>query len=177
MLAAAPARAQAPQAPQAPQGKILDLRGRELEIVGVPSRGIEGALSDLGAVVTQQEIRIELSADVLFDFDAADLKPAARESLRKVASVIAANAGTPVRIEGHTDSKGADAYNQALSEKRAASVKSWLVRDGGIDATRIQTLGLGETRPKVPNERADGSDDPDGRSQNRRVEITVRRQP
>jgi outer membrane protein OmpA-like peptidoglycan-associated protein len=171
MLAAAPAGA------QAPQGKVLDLSGRVLDIVGVPSRGIEGALSDLGAVVTQQEIRIELSADVLFDFDSADLKPAARDSLRKLASVIAANPGTPVRIEGHTDSKGADSYNQALSERRAASVKTWLVRDGGIDAARIQTQGLGETRPKVPNELADGSDDPDGRSQKRRVEITVRRQP
>jgi photosystem I P700 chlorophyll a apoprotein A2 len=175
----APASAQQP-APAAAPGKVLDVRGqaldlqgRVLDIVGVTS-GIEGALADLGAKVTAQEIRIELAADVLFDFDKADLRPEARDSLRKVATVIAANPGRPVRIEGHTDSKGADAYNQALSERRAASVKTWLVGEGGIEATRIATAGLGETRPKLPNEKPDGSDDPDGRQQNRRVEITVK---
>jgi photosystem I P700 chlorophyll a apoprotein A2 len=158
------------------QGQVLDLQGKVLDVVGVTS-GIEGALADLGAKVTEQEIRIELSADVLFDFDKADLRPEAQESLRKVATVIAANPGRPIRIEGHTDSKGADAYNQALSDRRAASVKSWLANDGGVEAARISTVGLGETRPKVPNEKPDGSDDPEGRQQNRRVEITVQKQP
>jgi photosystem I P700 chlorophyll a apoprotein A2 len=157
----------------APRGKVLPLQGKVLDIVGV-TLGLEATLRDLGAKVTAQEIRIELAADVLFDFDSAKLRPEAQESLRKLASVVAANPGRPVEIEGHTDSHGADAYNQQLSEQRAASVKDWLVAQGGIEPARIHTRGLGETRPKAPNARPDGSDDPDGRQQNRRVEIAIR---
>jgi outer membrane protein OmpA-like peptidoglycan-associated protein len=109
--------------------------------------------------VTAQEIRIELAADVLFDFDQAELRPDTLDALRKVATVIASTPG-PVVIEGHTDSKGEEAYNQTLSERRASSVKTWLAREGGIDAARISTHGLGETQPKVPNATPDGSDDP-----------------
>jgi len=155
-------------------GKVLDIQGKVLDIVGI-TLGIDAALKDLGAKVTEQEIRIELAADVLFDFDKADLRPDAQESLKKLASVVAAYPGAPVRIEGHTDSKGADAYNQALSERRAASVKAWLVQDGGVEAGRITTQGLGETKPKVPNQKPDGSDDPDSRQKNRRVEIVIRK--
>jgi outer membrane protein OmpA-like peptidoglycan-associated protein len=54
-------------------------------------------------------------------------------------------------------------------------VKTWLAREGGIDAARISTRGLGETQPKVPNAASDGSDDPAGRQQNRRVEITIKK--
>jgi outer membrane protein OmpA-like peptidoglycan-associated protein len=100
--------------------------------------------------VTAREIRIELAADVLFDFDKAELRADALDALRKVATVIASTPG-PVVIEGHTDSKGEDPYNHTLSERRASSVKTWLAREGGIDAARISTRGLGETQPKVPN--------------------------
>ena len=161
---------------QAPEVKVLALEGKVLDIEGV-TLGIDSVLRDLGARVTAQEIRIELSADVLFDFDKAELRPDALASLRKVAAVIAGNPGRPVMIEGHTDNKGDDAYNQALSERRAASVKSWLASEGGIEAKRISTRGLGETRPKVANEAPDGSDSPGNRQQNRRVEITIQRGP
>jgi outer membrane protein OmpA-like peptidoglycan-associated protein len=126
--------------------------------------------------VTEREIRIDLSADVLFDFDKADLKPAADADLGKVAEVARANPGTPIQVAGHTDSKGADAYNQRLSERRAEAVKAWLVERGGVEAARIQTRGWGETRPVVPNETSGGVDDPEGRQRNRRVEITIRRE-
>jgi outer membrane protein OmpA-like peptidoglycan-associated protein len=171
LAAAGPAAA---QPPAAPPGKVLEIDGKVLDVVGV-TLGIEGALRDLGAKVTAQEIRIELAADVLFDFDRAELRPDARDALRKLAAVIASTPG-PVTIEGHSDSKGDDAYNQTLSERRAASVKTWLTRDGDIDAARVSTRGLGETKPKVPNAKPDGSDDPAGRQQNRRVEITIRKQ-
>ena len=78
-----------------------------------------------------------------------------------------------VRVEGHTDARGPDDYNQSLSQQRAESVKRWLVEYGGIVAERITTLGFGESQSLALNQRDDGSDDPTGRQQNRRVEIVV----
>ena len=92
--------------------KVLDLGSPKiLDIVGA-TRGIESVLKDLNAKVTDREIRIELSADVLFDFDKHDLRPEAVPSLQKVAEVLRSRAGSPVTIEGHSDGKGTDAYNQ-----------------------------------------------------------------
>lgn len=154
--------------------RTLDLDPpKVLEIVGV-TRGIESVLKDLGAKVTAQEIRIELAADVLFDFDKHDLRPEAIPSLQKVAEVLRSRAGSPVTIDGHSDGKGSDAYNQPLSEKRAQAVRNWLAKSGGVTASGITTKGWGKSKPIVPNTRPDGSDDPDGRKKNRRVEITVR---
>jgi photosystem I P700 chlorophyll a apoprotein A2 len=144
-----------------------------LDVVGI-TRGIDAVLKDLGAKVTDREIRIELSADVLFEFDKHDLRPEAFASLEKVAEVLRASPDAPVTIEGHTDGKGTDAYNQPLSERRAQSVKAWLVEHGGASGARITTRGWGKTKPVAPNTRPDGSDDPEGRKRNRRVEITVR---
>jgi len=167
--------------PPGATAKVLALTGKVTEIKGLAS-GVSGkaqaltaTLKDLGAKVTEQEIRIELQADVLFDFDKADLKPEAVPSLQKVGAVINGYPNVPVRIEGHTDAKGADAYNMTLSESRAASVKGWLVRDGGVDGGRITTYGRGETRPAAPNAKPDGRDDPEGRQKNRRVEITLKK--
>ena len=160
--------------------KILDIVAmtRDIENMtrGIESktRGIESVLKDLNAKVTGREIRIELSADVLFDFDKHDLRPEAVPSLEKVAEVLRSRAGSPVTIEGHTDGKGSDAYNQPLSEKRAQAVRDWLVKNGGASAAKITTRGWGKSKPIVPNARPDGSDDPEGRKKNRRVEITVR---
>jgi outer membrane protein OmpA-like peptidoglycan-associated protein len=112
---------------------------------------------------------------VLFDFDKATIKKEAEPSLRKVATVLGANPGAKVAIEGHTDAKGADAYNQTLSEQRAASVKQWLVANAQVDGAAIATRGWGKTKPVAHNTKPDGSDDPDGRAKNRRVEIVVRK--
>ncbi len=137
--------------------------------------GLDAALKDLAAKVTETEIRIDLSADVLFDFDKADIKKEAEPSLQKLATVIKANPGAKVAIEGHTDGKGADAYNQALSEQRAASVKQWLVANADANGANIATRGWGKTKPVAHNTKPDGSDDPEGRAKNRRVEIVVRK--
>ena len=161
-------------APVAGPGKVLDVQGKVLDVVGV-TLGVEGVLRDLGAKVTPQEIRIELAADVLFDFDSAELRPDAVASLGKVVTVIDAYPAAPVLIEGHTDARGADDYNLKLSQARAASVERWLVAKGKVADARITTKGLGETRPKAPNEKPDGSDDPAGRQANRRVEIVIRK--
>jgi outer membrane protein OmpA-like peptidoglycan-associated protein len=137
--------------------------------------GLEGALKDLNARVTDAEIRIELSADVMFDFDKAEIKKEAEPSLQKLATVVEANPGAKVAIDGHTDTRGGGDYNQKLSEARAASVKQWLVTNAKVDGAAIATRGLGETRPVAPNAKPDGSDDPQGRARNRRVEVVVRK--
>jgi outer membrane protein OmpA-like peptidoglycan-associated protein len=135
--------------------------------------GLEKALQDLHADVTPQQVKVNLSADVLFDFDKADLKPEAEPQLAELATVIKGYPGASVNIEGHSDGKGADAYNQTLSEKRAASIAQWLVAKGGASAPQLHTRGWGKTKPIAPNTKPNGADDPDGRAKNRRVEITI----
>ena len=78
-------------------------------------------------------------------------------------------------IDGHTDGKGTDAYNNALSERRAAAVKTWLTANAQ-DGARRRDPRLGESRsPVAHNTKPDGSDDPEGRAKNRRVQIIVRK--
>jgi outer membrane protein OmpA-like peptidoglycan-associated protein len=135
--------------------------------------GLEKALEDLHADVTPQQVKVNLSADVLFDFDKADLKPEAEPQLGELATVIKGYPGASVNIEGHSDGKGADAYNQTLSEKRAASIAQWLAAKGGASAPQLHTRGWGKTKPIAPNTKPNGADDPEGRAKNRRVEITI----
>jgi photosystem I P700 chlorophyll a apoprotein A2 len=141
-------------------------------IVGVTS-GIQGVLQDLGAKVVGQEVRIDLASDVLFDFDKYTLLPKASDTLRKVGQVAASYPSSPILIEGHTDGKGTHPYNMKLSENRADSVKTWLVQNASVAGSRISTRGWGETKPIAPNKKPDGSDDPEGRQKNRRVEIVL----
>jgi outer membrane protein OmpA-like peptidoglycan-associated protein len=149
-----------------PHAKIVD-------IVGMTS-GIQGVLQDLKAKVTEHEVKIELDADVLFDFDKYDLRLEAVDSLRKVGEVAKSYGNSPMLIEGHTDSKGSPPYNMKLSENRATSVKNWLVQNAGVSASRISTRGFGETKPVAPNTNPNGADNPADRQKNRRVEITIR---
>ena len=160
------------------KGEVLDLKPQILEIKGVASGvkaqvgDVQGALKDLGAKVTGREIKINLSADVLFDFDKWDLRPEAGPALEKVLAVLQGYPKAAVVIEGHTDGKGNDQYNQRLSERRAESVRAWLAQHGSGAA--ITTRGWGKARPVAPNTKPNGTDDPEGRQKNRRVEITVR---
>jgi outer membrane protein OmpA-like peptidoglycan-associated protein len=146
------------------KGTVADMRARV--------DPLQAALKDLGATVTQKEIKISLSADVLFDFDKANLRPEAAPELEKVAAVLKAHPRAAVTIEGHTDGKGTDKYNQPLSERRAASVQKWLAANGV--GAKITTRGWGKRKPVVPNTKPNGADDPEGRQKNRRVEITVK---
>jgi OOP family OmpA-OmpF porin len=86
-----------------------------------------------------------LEADVLFDFNSAALKPGAEEELDKIIATLNNYPETIITVEGHTDSHGSRSYNQGLSERRAAAVKDALVRKG-IDPTRIEAIGFGESR-------------------------------
>jgi outer membrane protein OmpA-like peptidoglycan-associated protein len=122
-----------------------------------------------------KEITLELPADVLFDFDKSDIRPDAATALAAAAEMIRTRAKGTVRIEGHTDSKGAASYNQKLSQARAKSVQAWLVANGGLAKVKFALSGYGATRPGAPNARPDGSDDPAGRQLNRRVAIVFTR--
>jgi outer membrane protein OmpA-like peptidoglycan-associated protein len=129
--------------------------------------GLEGALKELRAEVTPEEIKIDLSADVLFDFDKADPKPAAEQQLGHLLTVVNSRPNAAVAIEGHTDVRGDDAYNQSLSQRRAESVRTWLTAHG-VAASRITATGAGESRPVRT-----GDTEPDHQA-NRRVEIRIR---
>ena len=87
-------------------------------------------------------------SDVLFDTASANLKPGAREKLSRVAGVLLAYPGLNIEVEGHTDSVGSDDYNQNLSERRAESVRGYLVRQG-IPRDTIDAMGFGEANPVV----------------------------
>jgi len=143
-----------------------------VDIVGVTS-GIQSVLQDLGAKVVGQQLTIDLAADVLFDFDKYTLRPIANDTLRKVGQVAASYPSSPMLIEGHTDGKGTHPYNMKLSENRADAVKNWLVQNASIAGSRITAQGWGETKPVAPNKKPDGSDNPEGRQKNRRVEIVL----
>ena len=129
-------------------------------------------IEDLYRVVeTAKEVTIELPADVLFDFDKKDIRQDAALALKEAARILREQAKGPVRIEGHTDSKGAAAYNRTLSEQRANAVKQWLIEKEGLTKINFTIQGLGATRPAAPNANQDGSDSPDGRQKNRRVAL------
>ena len=154
---------------------------RVASIIGVvkgietQSVAVKTAIKDLGAKETEAEIQIELSGDVLFDFDKGDIRSDAEATLKKVGGIITAYKSPQVIIAGHTDSKGAEGYNQQLSKKRAESVKEWLSENAEINADVMKTIGYGETRPIAPNTNSDGSDNPEGRQKNRRVEIVIKK--
>jgi outer membrane protein OmpA-like peptidoglycan-associated protein len=136
---------------------------------------LEGLISDLHARVTDREIIVDLPADVLFDFDKADIRSEAVTTLEKLARLIKQSGNGVIQVNGHTDSIGADAYNITLSERRAASVVRWLTTNAGIDAGRLQAKGYGESRPIAQNTNPNGSDNPEGRQKNRRVEVIIPR--
>jgi outer membrane protein OmpA-like peptidoglycan-associated protein len=119
-------------------------------------------------------LRITLDADVLFDFDRAELRRDAGPRLQRLMEEVSARIPRPAfRVEGHTDWVGSDAYNLRLSARRAESVRNWLVQSGGVPRPAISTVGYGESRPVAPNSTPDGRDDPEGRQRNRRVELLV----
>ena len=156
-----------PDAPVPPGSHftILDLQFRTEPVLG--------KVQALEVKETATEIRIEMPADVLFDFDKADIRPEAAAVLSQAAESVRRYGKGEVMIEGHTDAKGSDEYNQRLSERRAEAVKRWLQEQGGLKGLSLQTQGWGAKRPVAPNRKPDGSDDPEGRQKNRRVEIII----
>lgn len=138
-------------------GHRMDKQQQELQqIPGVEvSRPSEG------------EISVNLTNDILFDFNSASLRSQSQQTLRDLAANFRNYPDELVTVEGHTDSVGTPSYNQSLSEQRASAVSSYLVTEG-VPSSRITSIGYGETRAKATN------DTPEGRQLNRRVEIHIR---
>jgi outer membrane protein OmpA-like peptidoglycan-associated protein len=118
----------------------------------------------------ENEIAINLTNDILFDFNSAALRAESRDTLRELANNFAKYPNEAITVEGHTDAIGTPERNQLLSEARANNVRDYLV-DNGVPGSRVTATGFGDTQPKASNET------PEGRQLNRRVEIHVRELP
>ncbi len=116
---------------------------------------------------SEGQIDVRLTSDILFDLDSAALRPESRATLRDLADNFRRYPDEIIDVEGHTDSTGTTEHNQGLSERRADSVRIFLV-DNGVPSASITAAGYGETRPKASNST------PEGRQLNRRVEIHIR---
>lgn len=143
--------------PQTGYGAAID----NVVVIAEPSASVK-------VIETEAEVLVNLGSEVLFDTGRFDLKPAAAAALEGVLAVLAKYPGSPVLIEGHTDSVGAGASNQVLSENRASAVRRWLM-GRGVPADRITARGHGEGSPVASNDTAQG------RQQNRRVAIRIQK--
>lgn len=138
-------------------GSILDAQAAELR---------RDLGNDVAVTNTGRELIVTLPQDLLFAVDSAVVRPDLQRDLRTVADSLNRYPDSTIRVVGHTDNTGSAAHNQALSERRANSVAA-VLRDGGVPAWRIQTIGRGLTQPIASNAT------PEGRQQNRRVEIFI----
>lgn len=137
-------------------GKRMDEQAEELE-EDLPGAEVERV---------GEGIQVTFDSGILFDFDSYALRPEAREHLTNLAASLNEYPESELLIVGHTDSSGAEDYNQTLSENRAEAAGSYLMRIGVLPS-RVRTMGLGETEPVGAN------DTEDGMQQNRRVEVAI----
>jgi outer membrane protein OmpA-like peptidoglycan-associated protein len=136
---------------------------RQAEAAQAQLANAQQQLADLQAKQTERGMMVTLG-DVLFDTGRATLKPGADLALNRLATYLKGNSNTRILIEGHTDSRGSEEYNQSLSERRAQAVANALM-SRGVSGDQLQPLGRGKGYPVASN------DTPEGRQQNRRVEI------
>lgn len=118
------------------------------------------------ATRTDEGIKFTLSSDLLFPTNSSYLTDKAKVELSKLSKLLTNDDSRNVRVDGHTDATGTEEYNQWLSEKRATSVKNYL-EEAGVSASRISTMGFGQTAPVADNKT------PEGRQKNRRVEVVI----
>lgn len=137
-------------------GNYMDKQAEEL------AQDLEGAkIERIG-----EGIKITFDSGILFDFDSAELTPVSRQNIQDMAGTLVKYDDTKILIEGHTDNKGTEEYNQELSEERAASVSD-LLKSRGVAGSRISEVGYGEEVPVADNSTEAG------RSLNRRVEVAI----
>lgn len=164
-------------------GDDADERRRDAIIGGIVGAGIGAAIGNqldqqaaeleqsldnrVGIVNTGDRLIVTMPQDLLFDVDSALVRADLRSDLRLLADSLQDYPNTTVDIIGHTDNTGAAAYNQNLSSRRAASVAA-ILSDGGVTRSRLRAFGRGEDAPIASNLT------PEGRAQNRRVEIIIR---
>lgn len=127
---------------------------------------IENTVPGAEVIKAGEGIIVKFDSGILFGFDKSDLKPEAKTNIQKLVASLNENEDTDILVIGHTDNVGRSEYNLGLSERRAASVKSYAIAQG-LSASRIKTEGRGASEPIASNETEDG------RAQNRRVEIVI----
>lgn len=158
-----------PAAAKIPQPEMPTIEIPEVNIPEISDPNIRVQENEQFAVLT-------MWSDVLFDFDKWNIRMDAEEGLRQILEVLTNRyAQYPFEIHAHTDSMGKEAYNVNLSQHRANSVKEWFVTHG-IQEERASIYPHGELQPVAPNNNADGTDNPEGRQKNRRVEIRILKQ-
>jgi outer membrane protein OmpA-like peptidoglycan-associated protein len=128
----------------------------------------------LNARETARGVVVSLPFTILFAFDSADLSPEARKKLDALATVLnqQQTLSRRIAVEGHADALGSQEYNLRLSQRRADAVAQELIASQ-IRRERVRSQGYGEQQPVAPNTNPDGTDNPDGRAQNRRVEVVI----
>src|SRR5581483_3119126 len=137
-----------------------------------PVEPLDERVEDLKLEEYSWGTKITLQADVLFEFDKARLRSQALAVLSNVAVLLHKRITSTIQIDGYTDSRGLDKYNLALSLRRAEAVRDFFV-ESGIPSKLMRVAGHGKADPVAPNKHPDGSDDPEGRQNNRRVEIRI----
>ena len=138
-------------------GNKMDKQAREIE-QALPGAEVERVNEGIKVTLTEQIVN--------FGYDSSALSATAQSNLDKLAKVLKDNPDTNINIYGHTDSRGTEAYNQSLSERRANSVRQYLISKG-ISSTRLFAMGVGESEPVATNN-TDA-----GRAENRRVEFAI----
>lgn len=137
-------------------GKKMDKQAAEIE------NSVPGA----EVIKAGEGIIVKFDSGILFGFDKSDLMPQAKTNIQKLVTSLNENSDTDILVVGHTDNVGRSEYNLGLSDRRAASVRSYAIAQG-LDASRIRTEGKGASEPIASNETEEG------RAQNRRVEIVI----
>jgi outer membrane protein OmpA-like peptidoglycan-associated protein len=127
---------------------------------------IKNAIPSAEVIREGEGIIVKFDSGILFDFDSNTLKDAAKDNIKTLASSLNQYPGTDVKVIGHTDNKGTEAYNMSLSERRAAAVKAYAVAQG-VPSSRLVTVGKGFSEP-IGDNTTDA-----GRAANRRVEIVI----
>lgn len=162
--AAARAQAQSAQAQAAAAQSQAAVAKDQAAEANDEAAAARAQLAAMQAKPSERGMVLTLGSNVLFDTGSDVLKPGADEAINRIAQFLQGQSSTKLRIEGHTDSRGSDSYNSALSQRRADSVAHALV-SRGVDAARIQAVGRGMQLPVATNDSAEG------RQQNRRVEL------
>ncbi len=133
--------------------------------------GDETRKADLLLRIRKKDVSFKIE-NIYYDFDKATIKEESLPNLEVLLTILNDNPDIKIELGAHTDSKGTDAYNQKLSQRRAQSVVDWLVGKG-ISVSRLAAKGYGESQPVAANKNPDGSDNPEGRQLNRRTEFKL----
>jgi outer membrane protein OmpA-like peptidoglycan-associated protein len=141
-------------------GRYMDKQAEEIK------QEVQGAKVEVVGEGEEAKVNLTFESGFLFDVNKAELKPDTIANLNKLAEILQKYPDTNIIIEGHTDSTGKDDYNMALSEKRAKAVQDYLVQQK-VDKSRMSAKWYGESKPIASN------DTEEGKSQNRRVEISI----